>query len=57
MWVLVLLAIHTKNLDDIPGRVYLEFPTKEACEASAKSMTYWLKFDSFRVTAYCEKKR
>jgi hypothetical protein len=57
MWVLVLLAIHTKNLDDVPGKVYIDFPTEEACKMSARSMTYWLKFDSFKITAHCERKK
>jgi hypothetical protein len=57
MWIMVLLAIHAKNPDDIPARVYLDFPTEEACRASARSLTYWLKFDSFKITAHCERKR
>jgi len=57
MWLLMLIAVHTTNPDDIPGRVTIEFPTEEACRASLKSMTYWLKFDSFKVTGKCEKKR
>jgi hypothetical protein len=57
MWLLVLLAIKINDPQDIPGRVTLEFPTEEACKASLKTMTFWLKFDSFKVIGHCEKKK
>lgn len=57
MWMLLLIAVHVNNPADVPGRVTMEFPTEEACRASLKSMTFWLKFDSFKVTGKCEKKR
>jgi hypothetical protein len=56
MWLMILLAVHTNNPQDIPGKVTLEFPTEEACRHSLKSMTFWLKFDSFKVIGKCEKK-
>ena len=55
--MLLLIAVHVNNPADVPGRVTMEFPTEEACRASLKSMTFWLKFDSFKVTGKCEKKR
>jgi hypothetical protein len=57
MWVLVLLAIKINDPQDVPGRVTVEFPTEEACKSSARSMVYWLKFDRFKVTAHCERKK
>jgi hypothetical protein len=53
-WLLILLCVNSTNANDIPGKVTLEFETKEACEASLKSMTYNLKFDTFKVVGNCE---
>ena len=55
MWILIILAVHVNDPQDVPGRVTLEFPTQQACEQARESMTYWLKFKSFRVEARCEK--
>lgn len=55
MWILILMAIHTKNPNDIPGKITLEFQTQQQCEQSLKSMTYWLKFDQFKVVGKCQK--
>jgi hypothetical protein len=56
MWVLMLLSISMTNPNDIPGVVTLDFETQAQCEAAKTSMTYWLKFDTFKVTAECLKK-
>jgi hypothetical protein len=56
MWILILLSISTTNPNDIPGVVTLDFTTQAQCEVARDSMTYWLKFDSFKVTAECIKK-
>jgi hypothetical protein len=56
MWILMLLSISITNPNDIPGVVTLDFETQAQCEAARESMTYWLKFDSFKVTAECLKK-
>jgi hypothetical protein len=53
---MILIAVSINNPQDIPGRVTLEFPTEEACQHSLKTMTFWLKFDSFKVTGSCKKK-
>lgn len=55
MWLLLLLAISTSNPNDIPARITLRFDTEQQCIQAATSMTYWLKFDSFKVTAQCQK--
>jgi len=56
MWLLILLSINISNPQDIPGRVTLEFETEQQCHKAKESMTYWLKFDTFKVTAECVKK-
>jgi len=56
MWILMLLSISITNPNDVPGVVTLDFETQAQCEAAKESMTYWLKFDSFKVTAECLKK-
>jgi len=52
-WLLILLCINSTNVNDVPGRVTLEFPTKETCEASLRTLTYNLKFDTFKVIGSC----
>ena len=55
MWLLILVAVHLNNPKDIPGKITLEFPNQISCEDSLKSMTYWLKFDSFKIEGKCQK--
>ena len=55
MWILILMAIHMNNPNDMPGKITLEFQTQQQCEQSLKSMTYWLKFDQFKVVGKCQK--
>jgi hypothetical protein len=56
MWMMILLAVSINNPKDIPGRVTLDFPSQQTCEVSMQSMSFWLKFDGFKVTAQCVKK-
>lgn len=53
-WLLILLCVSINNPNDVPGRLTLEFDTKQQCEASLKTMTYNLKFDTFKVVGNCE---
>jgi hypothetical protein len=53
---MILIAVHLNDPKDIPGRVTMEFPTQLSCEQSLKSITYKLRFDSFKVEAQCVKK-
>jgi hypothetical protein len=53
-WLLIVLCVNVSNPKDIPGKLTLEFESKHQCETSLASMTYWLKFDSFKVVAKCE---
>jgi hypothetical protein len=55
MWLMILIAVHLKDPKDIPGRITLEFPTQASCEQSLASITYWLKFDSFKIEGRCQK--
>lgn len=52
-WILILLCVNITNANDIPGRVTLEFDTKEQCESSLKTMIYNLKFETFKVIGSC----
>jgi hypothetical protein len=53
-WVLIFLCVSINNPKDVPGRLTLEFESKQQCETSLSTMTYWLKFDSFKVVGKCE---
>jgi hypothetical protein len=53
-WLLILLCVSINNPNDVPGKLTLEFDTKQQCEASLKTMTYNLKFDTFKVVGNCE---
>jgi hypothetical protein len=55
MWLLIMLAININDPKDIPGRVTLEFPSQAECERTRSTMTSWLKFESFKVEAKCQK--
>jgi hypothetical protein len=50
-----LIAVHINNPNDIPGRVTIQFQTQQQCESALQSMTYWLKFESFKVEGRCQK--
>jgi hypothetical protein len=53
-WLLIFLCVSINNPNDVPGKLTLEFDTKQQCEASLKTMTYNLKFDTFKVVGNCE---
>ena len=55
MWILILLAVHSNNLQDIPGRVSIEFATESECLRAQSTVQYWLKFDSFKISTRCQK--
>lgn len=56
MWLMILIAVHLNDPTDIPGKVTLEFSDQISCEQSLKSMSYWLKFNSFKVEGKCVRK-
>ncbi len=53
---MILIAVHTSDPRDIPGRITMEFADQATCEQSLASITYWLKFNNFRIEAKCTKK-
>jgi hypothetical protein len=53
---MILIAVHLINPKDIPGRITLEFTDQITCEQSLQSMTYWLKFNDFKIEGKCVKK-
>jgi hypothetical protein len=53
MWMLLLIAVHVNNPNDIPARLTLQFQTQQQCEQALQSMTYWVKFESFKVEGKC----
>jgi len=56
MWWMILIAVHMNDPKDIPGKVTLEFQDQSTCEQTLKTMTFWLKFDSFKIEGKCVKK-
>lgn len=55
MWLMILIAVHINDPKDIPGRITLQFQTQQQCEQALQSMTYWLKFENFKVEGKCQK--
>jgi len=55
MWMMILIAVHINNPSDIPGKITLQFQNQQQCEQVLQSMTYWLKFDKFKIEAKCQK--
>ena len=55
MWILILLAVHINNPNDIPARVEMRFNSEEQCLQALSGMTYWVKFESFKVVGQCKK--
>lgn len=56
MWILLLIAVHIVDSKDIPARVTIPFETQMACEYARDNLTYWVKFNNFKVVGQCEKK-
>lgn len=56
MYLMILIAVHLTDPKDIPGRITLEFTDQITCEQSLQSMTYWLKFNNFKIEGKCVKK-
>lgn len=59
MWIMLLIVIHKKNIDDIPARMTLEFPSKELCESTLSTLEYDTKkvwpITNFKVIGSCQK--
>lgn len=55
MWVLIILAVHVSNPNDIPGKVTIKFETEQQCLRAKNTIEYSLKFETFKVIAECKK--
>jgi hypothetical protein len=55
MWILLLIAVHINNPNDIPARIQIPFESSAACEYAKANVSYWIKFDQFKVTSECKK--
>jgi len=53
-WVLIIIAVSINNPNDVPARLTLAMGSQQQCEAAKASITYKIKFDSFKVVASCE---
>ena len=56
MWVMILIAVHLNDPTDIPAKLTLDFPDQHSCEHAKSSLSYWVKFKSFKVEALCQRK-
>jgi hypothetical protein len=56
MWLLIILAVHTQDPKDVPGRVTLEFETQAECIAAQRTIDWQLKFPQFKVVSQCTRK-
>jgi len=54
--ILIILAVHSKNPNDIPGRLEISFPSIESCERAKETIKYDLKFKQFILDAKCQKR-
>jgi hypothetical protein len=52
---MILLAIHSQNPKDQPGRIELMFNDQKICEQVLSTMKYDLKFNSFKIEGKCIK--
>jgi hypothetical protein len=55
MWLLIVMAVHLDNPQDIPGRVEIVMPSQEVCQQAITTIKYELKFRSYKIEAQCIK--
>jgi hypothetical protein len=55
MWILLLIAVHINNPNDIPAKIHIPFENQAACEYAKTNMKYWIKFENFKVVGECKK--
>lgn len=53
---MILIAVHVNNPKDIPAKIEMQFADQASCERSRQSMSYWVKFEDFRIESKCVKK-
>ena len=54
--MLILIAVHSKDPNDIPAYVTVEFPSQQRCLSALNTIQYEIKFKSFKVEAQCIEK-
>jgi hypothetical protein len=57
MWILLIIAVHINDPNDIPAKMTLHLPNEKECMQAAKSLEYDLKFKQFKLEATCSQKR
>jgi len=57
MWILLMVAVHINNPNDIPAKIEIKFNSKEECQKALDNMSYWLKFDMFTIKGSCDEVR
>jgi hypothetical protein len=55
-WILILIAVHSKDPNDIPAYVTVGFPSQQRCLSALNTIQYEIKFKSFKVEAQCVEK-
>ena len=56
MWLMILIAVHTNNSANQPARITLEFDSQQQCERVLSTLTYQVKYSSYKVEGVCQKK-
>lgn len=54
--ILIIIAVHANDPNDIPGTIKLSFPSIVQCEKARETLEYNLKFKQFIVESKCERK-
>jgi hypothetical protein len=57
MWLLILIAVHSNNPQDQPGKVELTFQDQQTCQQVLSTMKWQLKFSSFKIVGNCIKQK
>jgi hypothetical protein len=57
MWLLILIAVHSNNPQDQPGKVELTFQDQQTCQQVLSTMKWQLKFSSFKIVGNCVKQK
>jgi len=50
-----LIAIHINDPKDIPARIEMRFSNQQECQQALNSLTYWVKFENFKIEGKCIK--
>jgi len=50
------MAVHINNPADQPARIVLEFDSQQQCERVLSTLTYQVKYSSYKVEGVCQKR-